>query len=235
MATHLLEPKLGLTFRDPGLLQQALVHRSYVNEKGGTPGDSYERMEFLGDAVLELAISTQLYQLLPEHSEGELTKGRASLVCRETLARVARRLGLGDFILLGKGEESNGGRQRESTLAAAMEAVVAAVYLDQGFMEAQKFVLRALAQELDEYLQQGFAPGNPKSLFQELVQSQGFPTPSYRLSSSQGPDHDPVFTVEVVVDYQVVGRGQGSKKAYAEREAAQDALEHYVVESPDAL
>ena len=235
MATHLLEPKLGLTFRDPGLLQQALVHRSFVNEAGGTPTDSYERMEFLGDAVLELAVSTQLYQLLPGHAEGELTKGRASLVCRESLARVARRLGLGDFILLGKGEESSGGRQRESTLAAAMEAVVAAVYLDQGFIEAQKFVVRSMAQELEDYLQQGFAPANPKSLFQELVQSKGGPTPEYRLAASQGPDHDPVFTVEVLVDSRVAGRGRGSKKADAEREAAQDALEHFALETQDAV
>ena len=234
MATHLLEPKLGLTFRDPELLQQALVHRSYVNEQGGKPGDSYERMEFLGDAVLELTISTQLYQLLPGHAEGELTKGRASLVCRESLARVARHLGLGDFILLGKGEEANGGRERDSTLAAAMESVVAAVYLDQGFLQAQRFVLRAMSQELEGYLRQGSAPGNPKSLFQEMVQRQGSPTPRYRLASSQGPDHEPVFTVEVVVDDKVMGQGQGSKKSEAERVAAQDALDHYVLEGLDA-
>ena len=234
MAPHLLEPKLGVTFREPELLQQALVHRSYVNEQGGAPGDSYERMEFLGDAVLELAISTKIYQLLPGHTEGELTKGRASLVCGESLARVARRLGLGAFILLGKGEEANGGRDRESTLAAAMESVVAAVYLDQGFAEAQRFVLRAMSQELEQYLRQGSAPSNPKSLFQELVQRQGNATPRYRLASSRGPDHEPIFTVEVVVDDRVFGRGQGGKKADAEREVARDALDHYALEDLDA-
>ena len=213
-----------MTFRDQGLLERALVHPSYVNEVSGSPSDSYERMEFLGDAVLELAVSTHLYQLLPDHSEGDLTKGRASLVCGESLAGVARRLSLGDFIVFGKGEGLSGGGHRESTLAAAMEAVVAAVYLDQGFLEAQRFVLRVMAPELKTYRERGVAPANAKSLLQEEVQSRGMPSPVYRMVDSQGPPHNPEFTVEVLVDGQVAGQGRGGKKADAEREAARNAL-----------
>ena len=226
MASHPLESILGVTFKDQGLLERALVHRSYVNEVGGKPADSYERMEFLGDAALELAISTHLYQLLPDHSEGDLTKGRASLVCGESLAGVAKRLGLSEYIVFGKGEGLSGGGYRESTLAAAMEAVVAAVYLDQGFAETQRFVLRVMAPELKHYLEQGTAPANSKSLLQEQVQSNGLPSPVYRLVESQGPDHDPEFTVVVLVDGEVAGQGRGGKKADAERAAARDALDH---------
>ena len=226
MATHPLESILGVTVKDQGLLERALVHPSYVNEVGGRPAASYERMEFLGDTVLELAVSTHLYQRLPDHSEGDLTKGRASLVCGESLAGVARRLSLGDFIAFGKGEGLSGGSQRESTLAAAMEAVVAAVYLDQGFLEAQKFVLRVMAPEFKNYLESGVAPPNAKSLLQEEVQSKGMPSPLYRLVDSQGPPHNPEFTVEVLVDGEVAGQGRGSKKADAEREAARNALAH---------
>lgn len=224
MATERLQSVLGLEFRDPRLLQQALVHRSFLNEQGGLPSDSYERMEYLGDAVLELAISTELFRRFPSLSEGELTKGRASLVQGETLARVAGRLGLGEFLLLGKGEEANGGRRRESILAAAFEAVVAAVYLDQDFHGASQFVLRTMAKELEEFRQQGSAPENPKSRFQEYVQAKGRPAPRYRLVSSQGPDHSPLFTVEVLVDEEAVGTGQGGNRADAERSAALDAL-----------
>ena len=135
---QLLESALGLKFRDRELLQQALVHRSLLNEQGGRPEDSYERLEYLGDAVLELTVSTELFRRFPVLNEGALTKLRSGLVRRESLAKVARRLSLGDFLLLGKGEESSGGRQRDSILAAAFEAVVAAVYLDRGFDEASR-------------------------------------------------------------------------------------------------
>ncbi|PKB64832.1 MAG: ribonuclease III [SAR202 cluster bacterium Io17-Chloro-G2] len=224
MANRLLEADLGVKFREPGLLQQALVHRSYLNEQGGKPSDSYERLEFLGDAVIELAVSTRLYEFLPNHSEGDLTKARATLVCGESLAVIARRLRLGDHVLLGKGEEATGGRDRESTLAATMEAVVAAVYQDQGFEAARSFVLRIMAPELDQFLLQGTAADNPKSRLQEHIQGLGRATPKYQLASSTGPDHDPWFEVEVLVESQVIGKGQGGKKADAERAAANDAL-----------
>jgi ribonuclease-3 len=219
-----LESALGSKFRNPELLQQALVHRSFLNEQGGQPSDSYERLEYLGDAVLELTVSTELYRRFPLISEGELTKRRAVLVCGESLAGVARRLGLGEFLLLGKGEEAAGGRQRDSILAAAFEAVVAAVYLDQNYEHANRVVLRLMDQELEELFNQGTPPENPKSRLQEYVQARGVPTPRYRLVSSEGPDHCPQFTVEALVDGQAMGIGRGGKRSEAEQDAAQDAL-----------
>ena len=221
---QLLESALGLKFRDRELLQQALVHRSLLNEQGGRPEDSYERLEYLGDAVLELTVSTELFRRFPVLNEGALTKLRSALVRGESLAKVARRLSLGDFLLLGKGEESSGGRQRDSILAAAFEAVVAAVYLDQGFDQASRFVAQSLDLELQQISQQGAPPDNPKSDLQERVQAIGHSTPRYRLASSDGPDHKPLFTVEVLVDGEVAGAGQGGKRSDAEQSAARDAL-----------
>ena len=224
MATNRLEAALGLEFVDPEPFHRALVHRSYLNERGGQPADSYERLEYLGDAVVELTISTELFRRLPHLSEGELTKSRAELVCGESLARVARRLGLGNYLLLGRGEEANGGRQRDSILAAAFEAVVAAVYVDRDYEHANAFVLRAMSEELDTFFQQGGPRENPKSRLQEYVQSKGMPTPRYRIVSTQGPDHNPVFTVEALVDDRAVGQGQGNNRSDAERSAAENAL-----------
>ena len=227
MAIEDLEANLGLTFRDRGLLLQALVHRSYLNEHGGSPLDSYERMEFLGDAVLELIVSTELYHTLPGITEGELTKGRSFIVCRPSLARAARRLELGRHLSLGKGELESGGQDRESILEEAFESVVAAIYLDQGYEAARAFALRALGPEIDEIGQRPGQVENPKSQLQELVQGMGLTTPRYRLVSTDGPDHQPVFTVEVLVDEQVLGRGKGSKKTDAERAAARLALDQF--------
>lgn len=224
MATDQLEKILGLSFRDRDLLRQALAHRSYLNEQDGSSLDSYERMEFLGDAVLELVVSNELYQRLPHLNEGELTKARAALVCRESLSQLAQTLSLGEFLLLGKGEEAAGGRQRESLLAAVFEAVVAAIYLDQGYDQARRFILSTLTEQLDEVCRRGAPPENPKSQLQEYFQGLGRPSPRYRLVSAEGPDHSPVFTIEAVVEDQVVGTGQGGKKAEAERSAALDAL-----------
>ncbi len=224
MAAEELETTLGLTFRNRQLLEQALVHRSSVNEQGWSPTDSYERMEYLGDAVLELVVSEDLYRRFPDLSEGALTKVRSGLVCRESLAQVARRLNLGDSLVLGKGEEATGGRLRDSTLAATFEALVAAVYLDRDFAEARRFVLRVMAEELDGSYRLGRPPENPKSSLQEHVQGQGLPAPRYQMVSSEGPDHEPVFTVEVLVAGQVIGVGVGSNKAGAERTAAEIAL-----------
>lgn len=231
MPVERLETVLGLEFRDPRLLQQALVHRSYLNEQESTAGGSYERMEFLGDAVLGLMVSTELYRRFPDMDEGELTKGRASLVCRETLARVARRFHLGEFLLVGKGEEATGGRSRDSILASTFEAVVAAVYLDQGYTAATQFLLQIMSEELDQFIRGGQPPENPKSHLQEYIQGLGRAAPRYRLVSSDGPDHSPVFTVEVLVEDDVLGTGQGGRKADAERTAAEDALVRLIPES----
>ena len=233
MAIEDLEASLGLTFNDRGLLRQALVHRSYLNEHGGSSLDSYERMEFLGDAVLELIVSTELYRNLPRVTEGELTKGRSSLVCRPSLAGAARRLSLGPHLLMGKGELESGGQGRESILEEAFEAVVAAIYLDQGYEAARRFVLMALGPDLASFCSRGKTPENPKSRLQERVQGMGQPTPWYRLVSADGPDHQPTFTVEVLVEDRVLGQGTGNRKSDAERIAAQKALDDWdATESP---
>jgi ribonuclease-3 len=231
LASHQLESALGLEFRDRELLEQALVHRSFVNEEGWAISDSYERMEYLGDAVLELTISDELYRRCPEWTEGELTKGRSALVRRQTLAQVARNHHLGNFIRLGKGEEANGGRSRDSILAAAFESVVAAVYLDRGYTAAQQFVLKVMAGELEAYLCRGKPQEDPKSHLQEYVQARGQSAPRYRLVSSEGPAHGPVFTVEVLVDDEVMGTGNGGSKSGAERVAASGALARLAAES----
>ncbi len=224
MASDQLESALGLRFRNRQLLEQALAHRSFVNEQGWSPSDSYERMEYLGDAVLELAISEELYRRCPDLPEGELTKGRSTLVCRESLAQVARKLHLGDLLFLGKGEEASGGRLRDSILAAALESLVAAVYLDRDYSEARRVILKVMAEELEAFLGGGIPQDNPKSSLQEYVQGQGISTPQYRFVSSEGPDHGPVFTIEVLVGGEVMGVGHGGNKASAEQTAASAAL-----------
>ena len=219
-----LEHTLGFSFKDPRLLHQALVHLSYCNENGLDQSESYERLEFLGDAVLELAVSTELYLRFPNADEGELTKTRSSIVRRETLAQIARRIDLGSYLFVGKGIESSSDRQLESVLAAAFEALVAAVYIDQGNEFTRALILRLIEPELTQAEQMEGPPENPKSQLQELIQGQGLKTPTYELVSSKGPDHGPVFTVNVLVNGQVVGTGAGGKKAEAEAAAARSAL-----------
>ena len=223
-ALRALESVLGFSFKDPSLLRMALVHRSYCNENGLDPSESYERLEFLGDAVLELAVSTELYRRFPDADEGQLTKTRSSLVRRETLAQIARRIDLGSYLFVGKGVETSNGRQQDSVLAAAFEALVAAVYIDQGNEFTRQFILRLIDVELAQAEQADGPPENPKSILQEMVQGQGLNPPIYNLVSSEGPDHGPVFTVDVLVDGQVVGTGAGGKKSEAEGAAAQAAL-----------
>lgn len=219
-----LESVLGFPFKDPSLLRLALVHASYCNENGLDPSESYERLEFLGDAVLELAVSTELYRRFPDADEGQLTKTRSSLVRRETLAQIARRIDLGSFLIVGKGVEVTNGHLQDSVLAAAFESLVAAIYLDQGNEFTRQFILQLMDAELNQTEQAGGTPENPKSRLQEVVQGQGLNPPTYRLVSSDGPDHDPVFTVEVLVNDQVVGTGTGGKKSEAEGAAARAAL-----------
>ena len=219
------ESVLGFQFRDPSLFEQALVHRSWCNEHGLGAADSYERLEFLGDAVLELVISERLYDQFVEADEGRLTKARSSLVSGKALAGVARRLSLGRMLLVGQGVEDSGGRDQDSVLAAAFEAVIAAAYLDQGLDAAREFILRNMEPELAEISQLGAPPENPKSRLQELLQGRGWPTPTYRPAERSGPDHNPVFTMEAIVQDRVVGTGSGGRKADAERAAAAAALE----------
>ena len=222
-----LESLLGFRFRDPSLFQTALTHRSFCNEHDLPASVSYERLEFLGDAVLELTVSEELYRVFPDFPEGRLTTIRSSLVRGPTLAGVARRMDLGGMLLVGKGVEISGGRQQESILAAAFEALVAAVYLDQGSDVAKEFLLRMMAGEFAEYAgagPNGRSPDNPKGRLQEHVQGLGLQTPDYHLVGSEGPDHGPVFTVEVVLNGEVIGTGRGGRKSEAEVEAARHAL-----------
>jgi ribonuclease-3 len=225
-----LEHRLGVTFRDPPLLRQAFLHRSYLNENPELSLLSNERLEFLGDAALSLVVAQRLYELFPTHGEGLLTELRAHLVRRDTLARAAERLALGDYLLLGRGEESAGGRRRPSNLAAVFEAVVGAILVDQGPGAVDAFVSSALADEL-EAIRSGVVTADPKSRLQVLVQSRGQDLPEYRTLKVEGPEHARLFTVEVCLDGEVVGIGQGKTKRQAEREAARRALDKLGVSS----
>ncbi len=218
---ELLEQALGVHFQEATLLRLALTHRSYIHETAGAGLRSNERLEFLGDSVLALISADFLYRTFPELSEGELTDVRAALVKTGTLAGFAHDLQLGNFLLMGKGEQSTGSGQR--VLASAFEAVLAAIYLDQGLETAQRFLLPRLEPIAHEIVKKRAFKDN-KSLLQELAQAHDGITPSYRLVSQEGPSHDREFTVEVMLGQQVAGRGQGRNKQAAEQEAALVAL-----------
>ena len=219
-----LQEILGVTFKKPALLEQALVHSSYVNENPAIVSGHNERLEFLGDAVLDFVVADKLYQDFPDLAEGEMTKLRAELVRRDTLARVARSISLGDFLYMGKGEEASGGRNKALNLAGAMEAVIAAVYLDRGTEITREMVVRLLAEEWERVVSQGTG-ADYKSKLQEVAQARFQMIPAYRLVDEAGPDHDKRFTVEVKVGAEVLGKGTGKSKKLAETEAARAALE----------
>lgn len=218
-----LEEALGLPFRDSGLLRLALVHSSYANEHPEVAPESNERLEFLGDALLDLVMAAELYRRYPQMAEGALTMARSALVRGETLAEMAAGLRLGELLLLGQGEENSGGRERMSNLAAAFESVVGAVFLDRGYPAARDLMLRLFEPRL-EGLASGGLPRDPKSLLQEVVQRQGKPAPVYRIVEETGPDHARHFVSEVLVEDQVLGRGSGRRKGEAETDAARSAL-----------
>jgi len=215
---------LGIRFNDELLLQQAFIHSSYLNENPDFTLPSNERLEFLGDAILDFTVAEQLYREFPRLPEGELTKIRAYLVCRQTLAKVAFSLRLGDWLLLGQGEGVSGGREKQSNLANTMEASIGAIYLDQGLPEVKQFILRQLKPFLEKTKRGEISP-NYKALLQELAQSEKHSTPTYRLVEATGPDHDKQFTVEVLIQDKVLGRGIGKSKKDAEMEAARLAWE----------
>lgn len=216
-----LEARLGLTFRDPELLRQALRHSSYAHENPDH-GPSNEQLEFLGDAVLSLTVSHLLLEAFPGSPEGELSQRRAALVNTRTLAAVARRLRLGDFLLLGKGEERQGGRQKPSLLADALEAVLAAVYLDQGLQAAAGLVetwlgpLLAAQEDLDVQ--------DAKTRLQEWAQARGQAPPQYEVLEESGPSHARIFRVALRLGGETLAEGRGRSKKAAEQEAARQAL-----------
>ena len=218
-----LQQTLGISFNDPSLLEQALVHSSYVNENPGIAPASNERLEFLGDAVLGLVVAEKLYQDFPHSAEGEMTRLRAGLVRRDTLARVAKTIGLGDYLYLGRGEEASGGRRKPANLAGALEAMIAAVFLDQGLIAARDFTLRLFDEELQKVASLG-GRVDYKSQLQELIQAREQQAPAYQLVEAMGPDHNRRFIIEVRAGDTVLGKGSGKSKKAAETEAARAAL-----------
>jgi len=219
-----LADRLGLHFDDPALLTEALVHSSYVNEHPEGSARSNERLEFLGDAVLSLVMSEALYRRHRDEQEGVLTTRRAAIVSTRGLARISRRLGLGDGLVLGQGAENSGERRRSSVLAGTFESIVAAIYLDQGLAAARSFILESAAPELDAAMPVD-ALKAPKSRLQEHAFSTTGRAPAYRIVSSDGPDHDRHFVVEVAIDGDVLGTGEGRSRRDAETQAAEAALE----------
>ena len=215
-----LEARTGYTFRRPELLRQALVHSSYANEHKMEKSDCNERLEFLGDAVLEVISSDFLFHKYEKKPEGELTKIRASIVCEPTLAFCASQLELGEYLLLGRGEEATGGRHRNSVVSDAMEALIGAIYLDGGFASAKEFVCRFVLDDIEH--KQLFY--DSKTILQEMVQAMGEEPLSYELIGEKGPDHNKTFEVLVKVGGQEIGRGSGRTKKAAEALAAYQGI-----------
>ena len=218
-----LEEILGHRFRDPHVLAEAFLHDSFLHENPEPPLHSNERLEFLGDAWLDYAVADELYRRFPEAPEGVLTKFRAVVVQRSTLAGVAARLGLAEFMQMGHGEDRTGGRQRASNLAGLYEAVVGALLVDGGEAPAKAFVLRTLGETLTD-LEAGAFPQDHKSALQEYCQARRWGAPDYRVTSTQGPPHAREFMVDVVLEGEVAGRGHGPSRQQAEKEAARAAL-----------
>jgi len=215
----------GLAFRDLTLLRTALTHSSYLNEHAYPDLDDNERLEYLGDAVLDFLLAEYLFNNFPQAREGKLTALRAALVRRETLAKFARSLGLGPAMLMGRGEVETGGRERPATLCAVFEALIGALYLDQGITSVAQLVLPLVEAELAR-AQAEVAAKDPKSHLQELAQGSLGLTPQYRTVKAEGPDHAKTFTVEVLIGAVVRGEGQGHSKQDAAQAAAMDALIH---------
>ncbi len=215
-------------FKNPALLHEALTHKSHVNERKGPAGRHNERLEFLGDAVLSLVISDYLAARLPFLTEGALSKLKAKLVSESSLAHAAKRLNLGAHLQLGRGEELSKGREKHSLLADALEAVIAAVYLDGGLEASRAFTLDALAEELQGVTSQQAQPGGDdyKTRFQEWCQKRYDALPRYVMVNESGPDHQKLFEVDVEIGGKVAGSGRGHSKKEAEQMAAQQALEN---------
>jgi ribonuclease-3 len=219
-----LQKKLRIKFKNKALLEQALVHSSYINENPGiTEGDN-ERLEFLGDAVLGLIIAEELYRRFPQFSEGEMTRMRSSLVRQDALSRLAKSIKLGDYLYLGKGEEGGGGRDKPANLSGALEALTAAIFLDRGLAVTRKFVLRLMSKKMAKALSRGVEV-DYKTRLQETMQAKWQLKPKYRVIEALGPAHDRRFTVEVMGGDSVLGRGSGKSKKAAETEAARIALD----------
>ncbi|MBI2052814.1 MAG: ribonuclease III [Candidatus Ryanbacteria bacterium] len=219
-----LEKKLAFSFKNKKLLLQAITHRSYLNENPSFAVGHNERLEFLGDAVLELIVTERLFDLYPEKPEGELTSYRAALVNAEMLAKIALELGVNDFLLLSRGEKKDTGRARHYILANTFEAIVGAMYLDRGYEATHKFIDKVLLMHIEDIVDKKLWK-DPKSTFQEEAQERLGITPSYRITKEVGPDHQKKFSVGVYLGNALVAEGSGLSKQEAEVEAARSALE----------
>jgi len=219
----LLQERLGVKFKDLSLLEQSVVHSSYVNEYPGLVKGHNERLEFLGDAGLGLVVAEKLYQDYPDFTEGQMSKMRSSVVCRVGLNGVAKAIDLGSFLYMGKGEEASMGREKAANLAGAMEAVIGAVFLDSSMECIRRIILELFAGELREAVAQK-KNEDYKSQLQELLQSKKQKAPVYRVVEMSGPDHDRIFVVEVLDGNAAIGEGMGKSKKSAENEAAKMAL-----------
>lgn len=219
----LFEKKANTNFRDKNLLKQAFVHRSYLNENKDFPIGHNERLEFLGDAVLELVITDYLYKKYPDKTEGDLTSFRSALVNANTLYVVGVNLGVNDYLLLSKGESKDTGRARQYILANTMEAIIGAIYLDQEYEKAKEFIYQNITPLIDKVIEEGTWIDS-KSLFQEKAQEYAGVTPLYKTTKESGPDHDKHFTVGVYLKNDLVATGEGDSKQDAEQEAARNAL-----------
>jgi len=218
------ENKTGITFKDKNLLKQAFLHRSYLNENKGLKMDHNERLEFLGDAVLELVVTEYLYNKYPKKPEGDLTSYRAALVNTSTLSAVATELSMNDYLLLSKGEAKDTGRARQYILANTFESFVGALYLDQGYEQAKDFIAQNLFPLTDEIVEKGLWQ-DAKSRLQEIAQEKENTTPQYKTVQEIGPDHEKNFIVGVYLSDMEIAKGEGKSKQEAEQEAAQKALE----------
>lgn len=218
------EKKVKIVFKNKTLLKQAFVHRSYVNEHPRLGFSHNERLEFLGDAVLELAVTEYLYKKYPEATEGDLTSYRAAMVNAVTLATAAGDLGMNGYLLLSKGETKDTGRARQDILANTFESFIGALYLDQGYAKAKNFIADALFGKIEEIVEKGLWK-DAKSAFQEKAQEYFGITPSYKILSETGPDHDKQFTTGVYLGHEMVSEGRGKSKQEAEQSAAKNALE----------
>lgn len=224
-----LQQVIGITFKDESLLKQAFIHSSYVNENATVQIADNERLEFLGDAILSSIVAEELYREFPNYGEGKLTETRVSLIRRETLAELAAGLKLGNYILLGKGEEATGGRQKQTNLADVLEALIGAIFLDRGLSVTRNFVLANFSKRLRELRAKGIRR-NHKALLQELTQAKYKQLPAYRIVEASGPDHDRSFFVEVRLGDRTLGSGSGKTIRAAEIKAARSAWQNLSAE-----
>lgn len=219
-----LENKIGYKFKNNRLLKESLTHRSYLNENPGWETDHNERLEFLGDAVLELAVTEELYNRFPDYDEGKMTAIRAALVNYQNLARIGKDINLEKYVLFSRGEAKDTGRARDVITANALEAVIGAIYLDSDYQQARVFVNKLIVTKLQDILRNG-AYRDPKSMLQEKVQDQLKTTPNYRVLEEVGPEHKKIFKVGVYFNGDLIATGEGYSKQEAELEAARKALE----------